>query len=1089
MLGLLCLPIACSFNLAKSPDAKVNVEREMSAMHRPAFVENLGQWDQQVRYMAKTGNLNVWVKSNGLVYEFSDVKGDRTLRHAVEVAFVGSNPTMLAQGDNPLPAKSNYLIGRDKAQWASASSFGTSRITNLYAGIDLVLYFDKANNRPRYDFIVHPGADPKQIRMKYNGVEKLALQNQNAIRYQTSLGTVLEQDLKVYQSTEEKTNRIPAKMVLVSRNTVSFGLGRYDHSRDLVIDPLIFSTFMGGSANDGANGVTTDSDGNIYVCGFSQSTNFPVTAGAFQTISPGGANSSAFISKLTPDGTQLIYSTYLGGTLGTQAYSIAVDSTGAAFVSGRTSSKDFPTTAGSFQPSYLTSTGFPGDSFVVKLSPNGSSLVYSTYFGAGNRAQSIAIDSTGAAYIAGGTTMAFPVTASAFQKTYGGNGTYGGDAFLAKLNSTGSALIYATYLGGRDGDWGNGVAIDSTGNAYVTGYTYSDNFPVTSGAYQTTYRSTNKMGNVFVAKVAPNGSSLVYGTYLGGAGSLASQTGDWGNAIRVDSNGNAFVGGYTSSSNFPVTTVAAQKIYGGNVDGFVTMFNAAGSSLLYSSFLGGAGLDDVRGIALDSAGTVWVTGATYSSNFPTTTGAYQTSVKGNESAYLTNFAADGSKLLSSTYFGGSTQDWGMGVAIDLFGSIVFIGVAESSDFPTVPGSLQTTYGGGSSSGGDAFVAKFGKPPISFGFAPKTLTGGKSTTGTVILGVTAPAGGKTINLGSASSLVTVPATVTVLEGQTTVNFEATTSAVNASTNVNVTASATGLGSATTSVTLTPAVPESVVITPVSVYGGQPTSVSGVVKLNAPAGSNGTVVTLASNNSSATVPATVKVLAGALTAKFAVSHKLVSTDQTATTSATANGVTVSSTFKVLAILPKSLTLSPGTVIGETFSTAKVILNANAPIGGLVVTLASSSSNAKVPSSVTIAAGASNATFTVNTLAPIAQESVTISATVNGKTVSAILTLKKVAIATVTLTPTSVKGGSTTTVNFTVKLNAPAPTGGQAITLKTSSTAIATIVASAVIPAGTKTATYKVTTFAVTAIKVVNISGTVNGGTATAKLTVNP
>jgi len=463
---------------------------------------------------------------------------------------------------------------------------------------------------------------------------------------------------------------------------VAFEIGKYDASRPLIIDPVLsYSTYLGGSGNDSATAIAVDSSGNAYVTGYTSSSDFPAV-GALQPANAG--SNDAFVAKLNASGTALIYATYLGGTGNDFGRGISVDSLGNAYVTGETHSTDFPT-ANPFQPAYG---GGLWDAFVTKLEPTGSILVYSTYMGGTDRdyGTGIAADSSGSAYVigftsstdfptanpfqpasggstdafvakldAGGTTLNFstylggssgdwaygiavdssgdayvtgitystdfPTTPGALDTTCGTDGTCNGglaDAFVTKLNSTGSGLTYSTYLGAGDEDMGLGIAVDSSGNAYVTGNTRSTDFPAI-GAFQV----LNAGGqDAFVAKLDSAGSSLIFSSYLGG--SLDDR--GWG-GIAVDSAGNAYVTGRTQSEDFP-TANALQPVLGGTLfgtaDGFVAKLNAAGSALIYSSYLGGGDDDRGNGIAVDSSGNAYVTGFTSSSDFPSTTGAYDT---------------------------------------------------------------------------------------------------------------------------------------------------------------------------------------------------------------------------------------------------------------------------------------------------------------------------------------------------------------------------------------------------------------------------------------------------------------------------------
>ena len=401
---------------------------------------------------------------------------------------------------------------------------------------------------------------------------------------------------------------------------------------------LDYSTYLGGSDNDQASKIAVDSLGNAYVTGNTSSTDFPTTAGALQTANAGGSafGGDAFVTKLNASGTGLLYSTYLGGSGDELGSGIAVDSLGNAYVTGNTSSTDFPTTAGALQTANAGGSAFGGDAFVTKLNADGTGLEYSTYLGGSDNdfGRSIAVDSLGSAYVTGSTSSTnFPTTVGAFQTANAGVG----DAFVTKLNAAGTGIDYSTYLGGSKDDFASSIAVDSLGNAYVTGQTRSSNFPTTVGAFQPV-GFTFPINVPFVTKLNASGTGLLYSTYLGGG------NGSTGSGIAVDSLGSAYVTGSTLAG-FPRTVGAfVQPTSSPGIDAFVTKLNAAGTGLLYSAKFGGSTVtslvvgDAGNGIAVDSLGNAYVTGSTISTNFPTTVGAFQTANPGGLSAFVAKFA-------------------------------------------------------------------------------------------------------------------------------------------------------------------------------------------------------------------------------------------------------------------------------------------------------------------------------------------------------------------------------------------------------------------------------------------------------------------
>ncbi len=495
----------------------------------------------------------------------------------------------------------------------------------------------------------------------------------------------------VYQEKNGTRQEIAAHYSVTDTNRVGFEVARYDTRRPLYIDPLIYSTYLGGNGSDGSFGIAVDSAGNAYVTGGTSSTNFP-TVNPLQPTYGGGGD--AFVAKINPSGSALVYSTYLGGSSYECGESIAVDSAGNAYVTGGTSSTNFPT-VNPLQPTYG---GGEDDAFVAKINPQGSALVYSTYLGGSSHdfGDGIAVDSAGDAYVTGNTTSTnFPTTPGTFQTNFGG----GWDAFVAKINPEGSALVYSTYLGGSSYDYGQGIAVDSAGNAYVIGGTSSTNFPTTPGTFQTNFGGG---WDAFVAKINPEGSALVYSTYLGGSGS------DTGEGIAVDSAGNAYVTGGTNSIDFPVTPGAFQTTNHGSNDAYVTKLNSTGSALVYSTYLGGGNTESPNGIAVDSSGNAYVVGTTYSNDFPITPGAFQIVCNSGNvincdrygDAFVSKLNPSGSALVYSAYLGGSGNDWGNGIAVDSSGNAYVTGETNSLNFPRL-NPLQRAYGGGD----DAFVTK------------------------------------------------------------------------------------------------------------------------------------------------------------------------------------------------------------------------------------------------------------------------------------------------------------------------------------------------------------------------------------------------
>ena len=518
------------------------------------------------------------------------------------------------------------------------------------------------------------------------------------------------------------------------------GQQAFDIAREAPADnpaELLVSTFLGGSSTDAGNAIALDSSGRVYVTGETGSSNFPTTPGAFGGTFGGGTCGvtpytypcgDAFVVRLNAAGSALDYATFLGGSNSDFGEDLTVDSSGRAIVTGRTSSGNFPTTAGAYDRTFgggtcgVTPNTYPcDDAFVVRLNAAGSVLDYATFLGGGNidAGSAIALDRSGRVTVTGETMSGnFPTTSNAYDRTFGG-GTCGWapdtfpcyDAFVVRLNAAASALDYATFLGGSNWDSGYGLALDSSGRATVTGETRSNNFPTTPGAFDRTFGgglcglapNTFPCNDAFVVRLNVAGSSLDYATFLGGSNI------DSGAAIVLDDSGRTTVTGITWSSNFPTTSGAFDRSFNGDLDTYVARLNAAGSALDYATFLGGYASDRASALALDGNGRVTVTGSTQSSDFPTTTGAFDRSHNGGYDSYVARLNPTGSSLDYATFLGGTSSDTGGDLAMDTSGRAVVTGITFSSDFPTTPGAFDPSYNGGPF---DAFVAK-----LAMGVAP------------------------------------------------------------------------------------------------------------------------------------------------------------------------------------------------------------------------------------------------------------------------------------------------------------------------------------------------------------------------------------
>src|SRR3989449_4869999 len=537
-LGLALGPAAAVRQEGASPASLSHGQADLARLTKPQVLEsygklplsfeaNHGQTDRRVKFLSRGRGYSLFLTSNETVLSLSKPATPTAQRRMDTVAMrqegaenkaitttvlrmrlVDANPAADISGLEELPGKSNYFIGNDPKKWrTSVPNYARVKYRDIYPGVDLVYY---GNQREiEYDFLVAPGGDPKAIRLGMEGAKKAVIDAQGDLVLHTDDGDVRLQKPTVYQEVDGAKQAIAGHYVLRDERQAGFEIGSYDANKTLVIDPVLaYSTYLGGSTIDQGFGIAVDSAGNAYVAGDTISTNFPTTPGAFQTTfgGPFCCMGDAFVTKLNALGSGLVYSTYLGGGGNDQGNGIAVDSAGHAYVTGFTLSTNFPTTPGAFQ----TASGGGPDAFVTKLNALGSGLVYSTYLGGSgdDEGNGIAVDSAGNAYVTGLTfsfpaSNNFPTTPGAFQTT-----SFLGVPFVTKLNPTGSALVYSTYLevfGGFFVDEGLGIAVDSVGNAYVTGETFTFNpFPTTPGAFQTT--SGGGLQDAFVTKLNPTGS-------------------------------------------------------------------------------------------------------------------------------------------------------------------------------------------------------------------------------------------------------------------------------------------------------------------------------------------------------------------------------------------------------------------------------------------------------------------------------------------------------------------------------------------------------------------------------------------------------
>jgi alpha-tubulin suppressor-like RCC1 family protein len=650
------------------------ITEEVTKRYRSLFLENKGQiGNEEILFY---GSLPMGKIAFGESKVLLWMKG---MNDIVTLSFVGAQKVLPIGLDEQI-TRSNYFLG-GRGTYTNVRSFEAIIYYDLWEGIDL--YYKATSKGIKYEFRVAPGANPEDICVKSEGQEQIIFGKDSLIILKGK-ERFIDEGLKVYQENAE----IDAKFVEKGRNAFGFQIRKYDENKPLIIDPLLYSTFVGGSSYDYGHSIAVDMEGNIYVTGNTRSSDFPTTENAYNRTHGDGLD--CFVFKLSADGSTLLYSTFIGGSSYDSGQSIAVDMEGNIYVTGNTESGDFPTTANAYNRTH--GDGF--DCFVFKLSADGSTLLYSTFVGGSSHdsGYSIAVDMEGNTYVTGNTQSGdFPTTENAYNRTFGGGYI---DCFVFKLAANGSTMLYSTFIGGNDWDMGRSITLDNQGNAYITGETVSVNFPTSINAYNNTHGGES---DCFICKLSADGSTLLYSTFIGGNDE------DYGISITLDSQGNMYLTGRTSSPNFPTTKNVYNRTHSGYYgDCFVCKLSADGSYLHYSTFVGGNEWDMGRSIVIDEEDNTYVCGTTKSKNFPTSINAYNNTHGGEYDCFVFKLSVDGSTLLYSTFVGGSSSESGYSIAIDMEGNAYVTGNTQSGDFPTTANAYNRTFGGGYN---DCFVFK------------------------------------------------------------------------------------------------------------------------------------------------------------------------------------------------------------------------------------------------------------------------------------------------------------------------------------------------------------------------------------------------
>ena len=664
------------------------------------FTKNQGQYSSEVLYHTYVKDTTVYFCKNNIVIVFINEIKDKQITtqedsqtylnhkkstnpqklymNSIVAEFVDANQEAVVIGQNQLSHKNNYFIGNDPDYWyTDVPNFQSIIYQDIFPGVDLTYY--SVAGLLKYDFVVKPDADPSQIKVQYHGIENINHKSSGGLEITTKHGFIYEKQPVIYQEISNKKQIIKGRYLL-NDNIISFLIeDNYDNNYPLIIDPgLIFSTYFGGSGLEWGEQITVDKDGCIYITGQTGSPNFPIVNPYDGTYN---GEYDAFVTKFSAQGDTLEYSTFYGGSTYDGCKDVAVDSNGCAYILGWTKSSDLPM-VNSFDDTFAPTE----DLFVAKFSSSGNQLIYSSYLGGSvsdwNNEEdcgSIAVDGNGCAYVTGTTSCFDFPTYNAYDSTYNGEC----DAFVTKFSTQGNTLEYSTYIGGILYDESRSLAIDKNKCAYITGDTWSPDFPM-ENPYDDDY-DIDQWEEVFVTKLSPQGNTLVYSTYLGGSRL------DWPWNIEVDSKGCAYVTGDTQSDDFPTVNAYDDTFNVDSVppiektDAFLTKFSPKGNRLEYSTYLGGTKYDHGQSVAVDEYGCAYLAGGTgpLSNSFPLVNSFDDTYNGGIYDAFLAKFTPNGKNLIYCTYLGGSDYDIATGVDFDSNGCAIVFGPTISTDFPTI----------------------------------------------------------------------------------------------------------------------------------------------------------------------------------------------------------------------------------------------------------------------------------------------------------------------------------------------------------------------------------------------------------------------
>jgi hypothetical protein len=651
------------------------------------FIPNKGQVNERAKYYAKTSGYTLWITKQGLVF-------DSVRKIKAEVEEGTSHPALVGEpfqegeierdvsrlkflnankspGIIPLGItqhKVNYYIGNDPAKWKKGISTSTAVLyKDIYNNIDLKVYGNET--QIEYDWIVKPGGNPKSIRFEYKNVKGTRIGKKGNLFIETNFGELLHKRPVSFQVIDGKKVNVDAKFKRVDKNTYGFKVREFSKDYELIIDPVVsleYSTYLGGSSDEQYNRMVVDNSGQVHLTGYTYSYNFPIK-NAYQGSKAGSID--AFLTKFNSSGSDLIFSTYFGGSSSEYFSAITVAGNGDIYIAGDTFSSNLPA---------INSRIGGKDVFIARFDSTGNFLA-GRYLGgtSEDRNSKIVMDSSNHLWVYGWTRSSNFPTVNPYQSTLPGSAS----VYVCKLTSDLSSIEYSTYLGGTSEDIGDRFVVDNSGNFYAAGRTRSSNFPI-KNAWQ-----NNHVGgqyDMFLTKFKPDGSELAFSTYLGGSGDEYCQ------GLVLGSSGDIYIGGFTDSTDFPVIN-PYQGTNNGDDDIVISKFSSDGSQLLYSTYLGGSGEDWHGILALDNSGNIYVTGSTYSQDFPTKE-PYQAAYGGARDAFFSILSPGGTDLIYSTYFGGSGWERCLNISTDNSGNIYLAGETASWNLPVL-NAYQSTMGG------------------------------------------------------------------------------------------------------------------------------------------------------------------------------------------------------------------------------------------------------------------------------------------------------------------------------------------------------------------------------------------------------------